>query len=65
VASQLMNKPELFKRTAKFWTQYFGNSNIDPPDESFSKLINKLKDMGIEEVRLFYLIILLHFRNKH
>lgn len=62
-----MKNPELFKRTAKFWAQYFGNSNLEARDETFSALIKKLKDMGLEEVlnSLIVQISVPYFRNKH
>lgn len=50
-----MKKPELFKKTAKFWSQYFASSEIEKRDETFLALIRKLKDMGIEEVRVLFI----------
>ncbi|KAI6220084.1 E2 ubiquitin-conjugating enzyme [Aphelenchoides fujianensis] len=35
VASQYMNKPELFKQTATFWAQHFGNSTASTPNKKF------------------------------
>ncbi|KAI6188652.1 E2 ubiquitin-conjugating enzyme [Aphelenchoides besseyi] len=49
VAAQYMKKPELFKKTATFWSQHFGGSTSSLPDKSFLDKIQKMKEMGLDE----------------
>ncbi|KAF8358280.1 hypothetical protein PRIPAC_93275 [Pristionchus pacificus] len=48
VAKQKMSEPELFEKTARFWTQHYANGSGEK-DAEFLQKIKNLKEMGVNE----------------
>uniref|UniRef100_A0A1I7UK40 E2 ubiquitin-conjugating enzyme n=1 Tax=Caenorhabditis tropicalis TaxID=1561998 RepID=A0A1I7UK40_9PELO len=48
VAKQYMEKPQVFKSTAEFWTLKFAKGTV-PVNTDYQGRVDKLKDMGVRE----------------